>query len=157
VAAPAALHDVACDAACATVLGSTTTKDDAPGNGVLHLSADGGATWVDTFRDTKAAASLMDIAALSPLEYWAVGAELGAVGPQYPTFYHTVDGGKTWAAGTASVDMLLMYAIAWGGAAVVLWSALGRVLLGAWWRRRASPGAGAGGAGYGHRAPAPRL
>ena len=28
------------------------------------------------------------------------------------TFYHTINGGQTWTAGTGTADMLLMYAIA---------------------------------------------
>jgi photosystem II stability/assembly factor-like uncharacterized protein len=78
----------------------------------VFCTTDGGATWVDTFRDIDSASSLLDIAALSPLTYWAVGAELGPVGPLYPTFYLTVDGGKTWTSGTGTDDMLLMYAVA---------------------------------------------
>ena len=78
----------------------------------MFCTQDGGATWVDTFRDTDADSSLLDIAALSPLEYWAVGAELGAVGPRNPSFFHTTDGGNTWTNGTWTVDMLFMYAVA---------------------------------------------
>ena len=78
----------------------------------IWCTVDGGATWKDTFRDMDTAASLTDIAALSPLEYWAVGAELGRIGPKSPSFYHTVDGGATWTQGTASADLMSTYAIA---------------------------------------------
>jgi len=67
---------------------------------------------VDTFRDIGDDQSLLDIAAISPQNYWAVGAKLGAIGPQYPTFFSTTDGGKTWVEGHGSLDMLLMYGIA---------------------------------------------
>ena len=66
----------------------------------VYCTTDGGATWVDNFRDTDPDASLIDIAAFGPSEYWAVGGELGAVSAQYPTFYHTTDAGKTWVKGT---------------------------------------------------------
>jgi photosystem II stability/assembly factor-like uncharacterized protein len=75
----------------------------------VFCTADGGDTWVDTFRDMDSASSLLDIAALSPLEYWAVGAELGAVGPRNPTFFHTTDAGTTWTNGTWTADMLFMW------------------------------------------------
>lgn len=66
----------------------------------IFCTVDGGATWTENFRDLDADASLVDIAALSPLEYWAVGGELGVIGPKDPSFYHTTDGGQTWTAGT---------------------------------------------------------
>ena len=78
----------------------------------IFCTTDGGNTWVDTFRDMDTAASLIDIAALSPLEYWAVGAELGKLGPKAPSFYHTTDGGASWTQGTASSDLADTYAIA---------------------------------------------
>ena len=83
----------------------------------IWCTTDGGATWRDTFRDSAASASLLDIAALGPLDYWAVGADLGAIGPRNPTFYHTTDGGQHWEAGTGTLDMLLMY-----GVAIVRWA-----------------------------------
>jgi photosystem II stability/assembly factor-like uncharacterized protein len=78
----------------------------------IFCTVDGGKTWTENFRDQSSTASLTDIAALAPLEYWAVGAELGKIGPKDPSFYHTTDGGKTWTQGTASADLKETYAIA---------------------------------------------
>jgi photosystem II stability/assembly factor-like uncharacterized protein len=78
----------------------------------IFCTTDGGKTWVDTFRDQSTTVSLVDIAGIAPLEYWAVGAVLGQIGPKAPSFYHTTDGGKTWALGTASADLKDTYAIA---------------------------------------------
>ena len=82
--------------------GNNVTSDDGT---YIYCTSDGGATWTENYRNTDGAASLTDIAALSPQEYWAVGAELGSISPLYPTFFHTVDAGKTWSAGTGTVEM----------------------------------------------------
>jgi hypothetical protein len=89
VAAPASLHDVACDAACATVLGSTTTKNDAPGNGVLHLSADGGATW-------GAAIAPSPAGQIGGVAVSADGSVLAAA-VYNAGIYLSTDGGASWA------------------------------------------------------------
>lgn len=78
----------------------------------IWCTTDGGASWVDTFRDSASDVSLTDIAAVGALEYWAVGAVLGSIGPKEPSFYHTTDGGATWALGTSSADLKDTYAIA---------------------------------------------
>ena len=100
----------------------------------VFCTTDGGNTWVDELRNSNPDASLVDIAALSPLEYWAVGATLGQLGPKAPggweaacrlapapgptlrpplcaAFFHTTDGGKTWTTGTFT-GMADTYAIA---------------------------------------------
>jgi hypothetical protein len=79
----------------------------------VWCTTDGGKTWVDNFWDKDQKSSLLDIAAVGPNEFWAVGGELGEVTVQYPTFYHTTDGGQSWTkAGNLPADMLFQYAIA---------------------------------------------
>jgi photosystem II stability/assembly factor-like uncharacterized protein len=78
----------------------------------VWCTSDGGNTWVDAFRNTDLMASLIDIAAVSEQEFWAVGGELGEITILYPTFFHTVDGGKTWTKDPAPASMLFQYAIA---------------------------------------------
>ena len=54
--------------------GNNITADDGT---YVWCTTDGGATWNDNFRNSDQMASLIDIAAFSPSEYWAVGGELG--------------------------------------------------------------------------------
>jgi hypothetical protein len=77
----------------------------------VFCTTDGGATWTENLHDLKTGASLIDIAAFSPQEYWAVGGQFGAVSSQYPFFFHTTDAGATWTNGSFSLDMLTQYAI----------------------------------------------
>lgn len=82
------------------------------GGSYVWCTQDGGNTWNDTFYDTDPNSSLVDIAAVGPNEYWAVGGEMGLVGFKNPSFYHTVDGGVTWVLSPAPATMAFMYAIA---------------------------------------------
>ena len=75
-------------------------------------------------RNADPASSLIDIAAVGPNEFWAVGGEYGAVTVEYPTFFHTLDGGVTWVKEPAPLSMLLHYAIAVDCAAGNCWALL---------------------------------
>ena len=98
------------------------------GGTYVWCTSDSGATWVDTFADMDPNSSLIDIAAVGPLEYWAVGGEYGALGFKSPSFYHTVDGGATWAISPAPATMDFQYAIAVDCAEGVCWANLLDVL-----------------------------
>ena len=47
----------------------------------VYCTSDGGATWNATYNNPDPNSSLIDIAALSPTEYWACGMEAGTFGP----------------------------------------------------------------------------
>ncbi len=93
------------------------------GNGTyIHCTQDGGSSWVETLCvssfparaasfappptpshppplcsiDDDPNSSLTDIACVGPTEAWAVGGEMGLLGPATPTFLHTLDSGATW-------------------------------------------------------------
>jgi len=98
------------------------------GGTYVWCTSDGGATWTDTFADMDPNSSLIDIAAVGPLEYWAVGGEYGLVGFKSPSFYHTTDGGVSWAISPAPASMEFQYAIAVDCAANTCWANLLDVL-----------------------------
>lgn len=75
----------------------------------FHCTQDGGATWVETLANPDPDSSLIGIDHIGPSEFWAVGAELGFITPQYATFWHSTDGGKSW--DLASKNISLQYAI----------------------------------------------
>lgn len=54
-----------------------------------------GKTWNRVFMDTTPNASLMRVHMVSRTEAWAAGGHVEN-GTAYGTFYHTIDGGKTW-------------------------------------------------------------
>jgi hypothetical protein len=79
----------------------------------IWCTQDGGDTWTDTFRDLDQESSLIDIAAVSPQEYWAVGGEFGEITIKNPTFMHTTNAGMNWTVGAYNLSSLIFnYAIA---------------------------------------------
>jgi photosystem II stability/assembly factor-like uncharacterized protein len=92
--------------------GSAVSNDTDIG-AYIWCTADGGTTWIDTFRDGNFTSTLETIAAISPLEYWAVGTyNIYSAVTCYPVFYHTVDGGLHWKEGTFLEPKLGKYPIA---------------------------------------------
>ena len=77
----------------------------------IYCTSDGGATWVDNYRNADPDSSLIGIAAAGPSELWAIGGEEGSGGFKGPSFFHTLDGGATWAKADAPLSMLFHYAI----------------------------------------------
>ena len=88
--------------------GSGTNGTEGAGT-FIHCTGDGGATWVETNVNPDPDSSLIAIDHIGPKEFWAAGAELGFISPDYATFWHTLDGGVTWA--LESKNITLQYAI----------------------------------------------
>ncbi len=66
------------------------------GGAYILCTNDGGVTWKEDHVNPDPMASIIGISALSATEFWAVGAKLGDVTPQYAQFYHTVDTAADW-------------------------------------------------------------
>ena len=60
------------------------------------VTTDGGKEWQETMRDTDPACSLVSVRMLSETEGWITGTHLSAADFE-GRFWHTADGGKTWA------------------------------------------------------------
>ena len=62
----------------------------------IFCTTNGGLDWKQTYVNADGDASLMDIASVSPTEYWAVGGEMGLFGPTGASFFQSTDAGVTW-------------------------------------------------------------
>jgi hypothetical protein len=60
----------------------------------IFCTVDGGSTWVETLSNTNGAYSIMAIDFINDQEAWAGGGDMDNF---YGYFWHTLDGGKTWA------------------------------------------------------------
>lgn len=89
------------------VVGEADSGPDA--GSYIWCTSNGGQTWNITHNNTDPNSSLIDIAAVSATELWAVGGEFNSVGPAAAHFWHSLDGGQTW---TLASQIPNMYALA---------------------------------------------
>ncbi len=94
------MNDISCatETSCFAV-GEGFADGGSPG-ARIYVTHDGGNTWTKAFTDTAQDASLMRVHAVSESEAWAAGGHVIGGIETYGTFYHSVDGGKSWALDT---------------------------------------------------------